>query len=89
MFSINPLSYEEWKIVLVFSLPVVLIDEVLKLVSRLSCASRERGGLRAPLLRHGVRAHSTVVVCALRPPAPRRRRRRDSAERQGQGQLRA
>ena len=42
MFSINPLPWEEWKVVLAFSLPVILLDEILKLVSRLSSTSHAR-----------------------------------------------
>ncbi|KAJ3206868.1 hypothetical protein HDU67_007886 [Dinochytrium kinnereticum] len=35
IFSINPLVWEEWKWVLIISAPVVIVDEGLKLVSRL------------------------------------------------------
>lgn len=35
VFAINPLTWEEWKVVLMFSFPVVLLDELLKLISRL------------------------------------------------------
>ncbi|XP_039782726.1 calcium-transporting ATPase 3, endoplasmic reticulum-type-like [Panicum virgatum] len=34
LFSVSPLSWAEWKIVLYLSFPVILIDEVLKLFSR-------------------------------------------------------
>jgi len=34
MFNVTPLSWGEWKVVLAFSLPVVLIDEVLKFIGR-------------------------------------------------------
>lgn len=34
-FCIVPLSWEEWQLVLLWSLPVILIDEVLKLFARL------------------------------------------------------
>ena len=30
----TPLSFEEWIVVIEFSIPVVLIDEVLKLIAR-------------------------------------------------------
>ena len=33
-FSIVPLNFEEWMLVLYFSFPVILIDEVLKFVGR-------------------------------------------------------
>lgn len=35
VFSVAPLTWREWKLVLMFSFPVILIDEVLKLVGRL------------------------------------------------------
>merc|ERR1719299_224506 len=35
IFGITPLSWEEWQLVLLFSLPVILIDEVLKFFGRL------------------------------------------------------
>lgn len=35
LFSIVPLSFDEWLLVLLFSLPVILIDEVLKYFGRL------------------------------------------------------
>ena len=34
IFSIVPLGWEEWKVVLVFSFPVILVDEVLKYIAR-------------------------------------------------------
>jgi len=34
-FNITPLAWPEWRIVLVFSIPVVFVDEVLKLATRL------------------------------------------------------
>jgi hypothetical protein len=34
VFSIVPLSLNEWLLVLLFALPVILIDEVLKLLGR-------------------------------------------------------
>lgn len=35
IFNIVPLSWEEWQLVLLWSLPVVLMDEILKVVARL------------------------------------------------------
>ena len=35
IFSVTPLTWREWKLVLMFSFPVIVIDEVLKLVGRL------------------------------------------------------
>ena len=35
IFSVSPLTWREWKLVLWFSFPVIVIDEVLKLVGRL------------------------------------------------------
>lgn len=34
VFSIVPLSFNEWLLVLIFALPVILIDEVLKFLGR-------------------------------------------------------
>jgi len=34
MFNVTPLTWEEWMVVLAFSLPVILIDEVLKFAGR-------------------------------------------------------
>ena len=35
IFNIVPLSREEWQLVLLWSLPVILLDEVLKLFARI------------------------------------------------------
>ena len=35
VFSVAPLTWREWKLVLMFSFPVILIDEVLKFVGRM------------------------------------------------------
>merc|ERR1712146_17401 len=45
IFSIVPLSLEEWQLVLLFSLPVLLIKEAFKLVGHLLSAS-PRGGAK-------------------------------------------
>jgi len=42
VFGIVPLSIEEWKLVLLLAFPVILIDEVLKLVGRIRNASQQR-----------------------------------------------
>ncbi|XP_044509912.1 calcium-transporting ATPase 3, endoplasmic reticulum-type-like isoform X4 [Mangifera indica] len=42
LFSVTPLSWAEWKVVLYLSFPVILIDEVLKLFSRKSHGFRFR-----------------------------------------------
>ena len=34
IFSVTPLDWHDWKLVLVFSLPVILVDEILKFVGR-------------------------------------------------------
>ena len=46
VFSIVPLSFNEWLLVLAYSLPVVLIDEVLKYIGRnvVNVRSGKRGG---------------------------------------------
>jgi len=41
VFHVAPLGFEEWKAVLLFSLPVLAIDETLKFVSRRFSARRE------------------------------------------------
>ena len=42
IFSITPLSKEEWYLVLAFSLPVILVDEGLKMIGRaITRAERE------------------------------------------------
>jgi len=39
MFSIAPLTWGEWKGVLIISFPVIIIDEILKLLSRMRATS--------------------------------------------------
>lgn len=34
VFSVAPIGWHEWKLVLLFSFPVIIIDEVLKFVGR-------------------------------------------------------
>merc|ERR1712087_1024887 len=34
MFFVTPLDFDEWMVVMAFSLPVILIDEVLKFIGR-------------------------------------------------------
>eukprot|EP00983_Pelagomonas_calceolata_P115719 1160227-Pelagomonas_calceolata.AAC.6 len=41
IFNITPLSIEEWQLVLLWSLPVILLDEVLKLFARLFFGVRD------------------------------------------------
>jgi Ca2+-transporting ATPase len=43
IFGVAPLSSEEWLAVLACSVPVVLLDEVLKLGTRLGLSARESG----------------------------------------------
>lgn len=47
MFSVTALTWAEWKIVLWLSAPVVLVDEVLKLVSRVWMVPASSSGLRS------------------------------------------
>lgn len=47
VFSIVPLSFNEWLLVLLYAMPVMLIDEVLKLVGRHVVNRRARAGLAA------------------------------------------
>lgn len=44
VFQVTPLSMEEWVTVMKFSIPVVLLDEVLKFVAR-KISDGERRGL--------------------------------------------
>ncbi len=46
VFNITPLSLEQWVTVMKFSLPVILIDEVLKLVARNYADGRSTSSLR-------------------------------------------
>ena len=46
VFGVSPLSWAEWQLVLVVSFPVIVLDEVLKLVTRI----RGPGGMDAPSL---------------------------------------
>ena len=34
MFSVCPLTYDEWYVVMQYSMPVIVIDEVLKFIGR-------------------------------------------------------
>lgn len=46
LFSVTPLSWAEWTVVLYLSFPVIIIDEVLKFFSRNSCGMRFKLRLR-------------------------------------------
>lgn len=54
VFSVAPLTWREWKLVLMFSFPVIVMDEVLKLIGRLMNKKKQKEkevGLEAvPLL---------------------------------------
>lgn len=42
IFSVTPLDWHDWQLVLAFSVPVILIDEVLKFVGRLTAVDASR-----------------------------------------------
>ncbi|KAK2660111.1 hypothetical protein Ddye_006644 [Dipteronia dyeriana] len=46
LFSVTPLSWEDWTVVLYLSFPVIIIDEVLKFFSRKSSGTRFRWRFR-------------------------------------------
>eukprot|EP00993_Chasmostoma_nieuportense_P007708 NODE_96_length_3230_cov_94.267161_g89_i0.p1 GENE.NODE_96_length_3230_cov_94.267161_g89_i0~~NODE_96_length_3230_cov_94.267161_g89_i0.p1 ORF type:complete len:1019 (-),score=234.18 NODE_96_length_3230_cov_94.267161_g89_i0:99-3155(-) len=46
IFSIVPLTGDDWMLVLVFSFPVILIDEVLKFIGRVHSAKERRNRLK-------------------------------------------
>ena len=45
-FAVTPLSWTEWGMVMWLSLPVIVLDELLKYLSRMR---QRRGGFRLPL----------------------------------------
>jgi Ca2+ transporting ATPase len=45
-FSVAPLGYKEWRAIIWFSFPVILVDEILKLISR-----RFKGRIRMMMTR--------------------------------------
>lgn len=47
IFSIVPLSFSDWMLVLAFSSPVILIDEVLKCVGRMRNAAERTARISA------------------------------------------
>ena len=42
VFSVAPLSWSEWKLVMIFSFPVILLDEVMKLMGRIMTHRKQR-----------------------------------------------
>ncbi|KAK4770503.1 hypothetical protein SAY87_031035 [Trapa incisa] len=48
LFSVTPLSWADWRVVLYLSFPVIIIDEILKFFSRNSTGLRFRFRLRRP-----------------------------------------
>jgi Ca2+ transporting ATPase len=58
VFGVVPLDASEWALVLFVSLPVVLLDEVLKLITRMRDPSRRSVGVSraAQSIGHGEKA---------------------------------
>ena len=53
VFTVYPLSWREWKLVLLFSLPVIILDEVMKFIGKyvLGRTRRHENGVETvPLL---------------------------------------
>ncbi|XP_023885453.2 calcium-transporting ATPase 3, endoplasmic reticulum-type-like [Quercus suber] len=48
LFSVTPLSWAEWRLVLYLSFPVIIIDEVLKFFSRNTKGIRFKFRFRRP-----------------------------------------
>jgi len=46
IFQIAPLSFQDWKLVLYFSLPVIFIDEILKFFGRMKNAADQAQRLK-------------------------------------------
>lgn len=46
IFSIVPLSYDEWMLVMLFSAPVMFLDEALKFIGRQMAASERAARLK-------------------------------------------
>lgn len=50
IFSTIPLSFNDWMLVLIFSLPVILLDEILKIVAR--SRTRKELAIRMAAIHH-------------------------------------
>ena len=53
VFQITPLSFEQWITVMKFSLPVILLDELLKFVARNYTDGKQEPGQAKPGIKWG------------------------------------
>ncbi|GFH08660.1 cation_ATPase_N domain-containing protein [Haematococcus lacustris] len=65
IFSIVPLSWAEWQLVILWSFPVIVIDELLKLLARLFFGVRKLGRCHPPVLFYDMTAAIREGRCVM------------------------